>query len=61
MYTLSLDGAIRGHGNEIRFPSTASITSVRTETKLYVKCYSIVDENDLILKNYHKVSCAPLL
>lgn len=33
MYTLSLDGATKGHGNDIRLPSTACTSTVRTENK----------------------------
>lgn len=34
MYTLSRDGGISGHGNEIRFPSTACTSIVRTAKKM---------------------------
>lgn len=40
IYTLSLDGATNGHGSEIRFPSTACTSTVRTVKKRREKNWS---------------------
>lgn len=37
IYTLSRDGGISGHGSEIRFPSTACTSMVRTAEKMTQK------------------------
>lgn len=58
IYTLSRVGGISGHGNEIRFPSTACTSIVRTVTKMTQKTHECIGYK-IEISTYLKGTGAP--